>query len=857
MPKRSHAWFTICSANYLAYAKTLYASLNATDPEAGAGFHLILVDGELPEDIQAELPFPVIRASELGIPEFWDMAFRYSVMEFNTAVKPAAILYLMDQGFDRVTYLDPDLYIVKPLKHIRDAHDAGHKVVLTPHSMMPLEDGLDPDDVRLMQTGVYNLGFGSFADFPATRSLLEWWHRRMLADCRVDLQNGLFVDQKFMDLAPAYGEDVHILRHPGYNVAYWNLQSRPVTQRNGKWKAGRHDLHFFHFSGIVPGNHSVFSKHQNRYGVNAIGDLKALLDEYLDAIDANGHSITSRMAYAYSSYTNGQPIPDVARRVYGDLHPPRPVGREEAFKPDMSFLDVPAEGVPRGRIAITRVMARIWSERPDLGRSFNLSDDAGREGYSRWFLHSAPTEYQLPPEAYRSVTDAVSSVDAAYAGQPGHLLSPRRMATTAMRRASWLRGAYRKLPHATRLRLRELIIRTASGHGMRGAQIAESETPDRTLHEGVGIYGYLNTVSGVGEGARRMAQITGAGDISTSLHALKAPGYSSEVVALPGETESLASPFNCLIFHINADQTQAEIDRMPADWLSGRYRIGYWAWELSVFPDIWVPTLDYVHEVWVPSEFVREAVQAKTAKPVHVVPHPIPPRRDSGESRIGFGLPTGRFLFLCSLDLKSFMSRKNPLACYEAFCRAFPDVDAESGPLLVVKLHSGVEQSGAERRMIDRLCSDKRVILIDIPLSNERYAALQRMCDAYVSLHRSEGFGMNIAECMQLGKPVVATDYSGNRDYLSDEYGYPIRHELVPVQPGEYLQREGQVWADPDLDHAAEVMLRIFEDQEAAKEKGFAARTHIEARYSVPVLARLVREHFDRIQRDYFGRGES
>lgn len=856
MPKRSHAWFTICSANYLAYAKTLFASLSQADPEAGKYFFLVLVDEALPQDIADSLDFPVILAKDLGIPEFWDMAFRYSVMEFNTAVKPAAILHLMDKGFGRVTYLDPDIYVIKPLTHVREAHEAGNALVLTPHSMKPLEDGLDPDDVRLMQTGVYNLGFASFASEPAAHDLLGWWHRRMLADCRVDLKNGLFVDQKFMDLAPAYCESTHILRHPGYNVAYWNLASRPVTRRGPKWKVGRSDLYFFHFSGVVPGNHSVFSKHQNRFGIEGIGELKGLLDEYLDAIAANGHERFSAIPYAYASYADGQHIPDVARRVYGDINSPRPLTREEAFQPDFAFLDQPADDYPRGRMPVTRVMARIWSERPDLGRSFNLADEAGREGFCRWFLQSAGREYGLPPAACQSVSDAIAALDQGASQQPAKLFSPRWMAHSAMRRASWLRGTYRMLPHGARVRIRDLIIRTASGHSLKGAQILQDDKPDPNLTSGLAIYGYLHAISGVGEGARRMAQIAAAADLSTSLHVLKAPGHASEVIALPGEKTSLASPFNCLIFHINADQLPAELDRMPPNWLKGRYRIGYWAWELSIFPETWLPALDYVHEVWVPSKFVQEAIQAKTSKPVHVVPHPVPRRRDSGESRIGFGLPVDRFLFLCSVDLKSYMARKNPLAAYEAFCRAFPDAGRESGPLLVVKLHSGPDQTTAERDMIDRLSRDRRVILIDIPLSNERYASLQRLCDAYVSLHRSEGFGMNIAESMQLGKPVVVTDYSGNRDYLTYEDGYPVRYELVEVRDGEYPEAVGQVWAEPDLDCAAELMHKIYSDPDAAAKKGYSARSRIESKYSTSTIAKTVRNHYLRIQRDYFGVSE-
>ncbi|RIJ17148.1 glycosyltransferase family 1 protein [Henriciella mobilis] len=850
MPSVKHAWFTICSANYLAYAKTLFASLNTADPRAGKCFFLVLVDDQLPDDVAASLEFPVILASDLGIPEFWDMAFRYSVMELNTAVKPAAILHLMERGFDRVTYLDPDIFVVKPLKHVCKAHDDGADVVLTPHSTVPLEDGLDPDDLRLMRTGAYNLGFGSFSSATSSRRLLEWWHRRMLADCRVDLENGLFVDQKFMDLAPSYADRTTILRHPGYNVAYWNLPSRPVSHAGGKWVVKGGDLHFFHFSGVVPGDPTVFSKHQNRFGVDDIGDLKDLLETYLGKLAEHGHNEFKDLPYSYATYTDGQPIPGLARRVYADALPPSAVERDIAFAPDFSLLEEPADDMQGGRLPISRAMSRIWKERPDLSRSFSIADAAGRRAFCVWFLSAAEREYGLPPAAYESVRTAISADHALAANGAESSSVTRWFARAVIGQQSRLRTAYRKLPHDVRVRIRDVLIRKASGHAARGAQIAAGERTDRSLQPGLGLFGYFSAVSGVGEGARRMARVLDEAGIKTTLHPLRTNGHASEAAVLPGDVTHGASPFNCLLFHVNADQIQVKLDEQPAEWLRGRYRIGYWAWELAKFPDTWRTALDYVHEVWVPSEFVKQSVAAKTTKPVNVVPHPIPKRRDSGESRVGFSLPADQFLFLCSLDLKSFMARKNPLAAYEAFRRAFPDTDARSGPRLVVKLHSGLEQNEAERQLVTQLQVDERVILIDVPLSNERYAALQRLCDAYVSLHRSEGFGMNIAECMQLAKPVIATDYSGNRDYLKPEYGYPVKYELIPVRPGEYPQSEDQVWADPDLGHAAELMRHVYTNQKDAQGKAKIAKAFIEREYSISRVAQTVRGHFERIQAD-------
>lgn len=846
MTKR--VYFTICSANYLAYAKTLHASLRDADPQAASEFRVVLVDGPLDESIRTGLPFDVVHAEALGIAHFWDMAMRYSVMEFNTAVKPAAFLYFMEKGANEVVYLDPDIFVTRPLEHVHKALAGGAHMVLTPHSTMPLEDGLDPDDIRLLRTGAYNLGFLACASSGPVREYLNWWHRRMLGDCRVDLENGLFVDQKFMDLAPSYLEHVEILRHKGYNAAYWNLASRPIAQDGSGWSAGGDPLHFFHFSGVVPGDHSVFSKHQNRFRPGDIGHLRILLDQYLNQIAVNHHVSLSKIPYAYGSFLDGQPIPDIYRKVYAELHPPAPRSREEAFRRDHDLIFGKAKGYANTQVPITHLMYRIWRDRPDLQTSFPLCEASGRRAFSTWFVQSGKREYKLPEEFVAPVAEALNLGHGSAGGAA--IFSPRWMAGKAMAASGRLRGLYRHLPEPVRARAREFLVRKAAGHGRKGARIASRGRFDRDLSAGIGLYGNFTAVSGVGEGARRMARILQVADIPSSSHLVTTNGSAAEILPAPKNLLFGRSDYNCLLFHVNADHIPMVLDALQAEELRGRYRIGYWAWELAEFPVQWAEAFDYLDEVWVPSRFVQEAVSAKTNKPVLVVPHPVFDRPDSGEGRLELGLPENRFLFLCSLDLNSFASRKNPFAAYEAFSRAFPNRDDPDAPFLVMKLHGNPGHSDEHRELVQLFAQDPRLVVIEMPLSGERYAALQRNCDAFVSLHRSEGFGMNIAECMYLGKPVIATDYSGNTDYLTSENGFPVRYDLVSVQPGEYPFGAGQYWAEPDLDQAAEIMRRIHMDQAKTAEVSAAGREHVRRVFSLESVADLVMQHYRRIQNE-------
>ncbi|MEQ9315284.1 MAG: glycosyltransferase family 4 protein [Henriciella sp.] len=831
----------------------MFDTLKQADPAAADNFFLILADDPLPRHLEKSLPFPVINAEDLGLAEIWDMAIRYSIVEFNTAIKPTAIQHLMDKGFDRVTYLDPDIAVFKKMAHLTEMHDAGHDLILTPHSTSPLIDGKDPDDIRLMRTGAYNLGFVSVQDSPDTRALLDWWQTQLLSNCRVDLDNGLFVDQKFMDLAPSYCSRTYILRHTGYNVAYWNLASRTIEKVDNVWKAGGDDLHCFHFSGVVPDNPKILSVHQNRFTADNIGELQFILADYLEQLNAYRGDAFAALPYAFGRFSDGTDVPDIYRKVFAAENKTAIRARRDAFSPDLSLLDAPDHAFDQSEYPITKAMTAIWKIRPDLRDSFNLSDRRGQEAYCRWFLSAAEREYQLPQNAYASVRAALEFSDAEHAASMKGRFA-RKVMRVSFGETSLARRAFRSLPHGARARIRDLVVRSASGHSPYGARVAASTHKSTTLKPGFALFGYMSAISGVGEGVRRMTSILGAAGLESSNHLIDAHGHPSEQTDLKAGSASEPSPFNCALFHINADQTPNVMNSLPASAIRGRYRVGYWAWELPSLPDAYTEALDYVDEVWVPSDFVRRAVQEKTNKPVHVVPHAVPRKPDSRETRLNFGLPANNFLVLCALDLKSHVARKNPLAAYEAFCKAFPEPYSKEGPRLVMKIISGPDQLSASRDIFAKLRNDKRVIFIDLPLRAERYTALQRLCDAYISLHRSEGFGLNIAECMLLGKPVIATDYSGNTDFLSDNLGYPVPYNLVPVREGEYPESEGQVWAEPNVDYAAEMLRRVHDKPREARARGLAAKEHMQRHYSVESISELVLAHYARIQDTAFSK---
>ncbi|MCA8901942.1 MAG: hypothetical protein KDA53_11910 [Hyphomonas sp.] len=384
------AIFTICSRNYLAYALTLRKSVEAAEPDCE--FFIYLAD-EAPEPGTAPVP-NIVPVTEMGLPNLMDMAFRYTVMEFNTAIKADCLLDLLARrGFEAAIFLDPDIRLFAPLAEVHAALENGASMVLTPHIRQPLPEGSYPDESEFLKGGVFNLGFGAFAATPESLAFIRWWAGRLHADCYSAPERGLFVDQRFVDLAPCFVENLSILRHPGYNVAYWNIANRDVTRTGEDIFVNGAPLVFFHFSGVQPGHPEVFSKHLGGRPAEPGEAVRELVSDYLAALEAEGHDGWSRVPYAFGHFRDGSPILPPMRRA-----PPAGVQPEDWFAaPDTAWWNTPAPGVDCNKGAVvTRLMAAFHALRPDLQAAFPLSSEAGRRGLGSWFRRHGAKEYGIP-----------------------------------------------------------------------------------------------------------------------------------------------------------------------------------------------------------------------------------------------------------------------------------------------------------------------------------------------------------------------------------------------------------------------------------------------------------------------------
>jgi glycosyltransferase involved in cell wall biosynthesis len=312
-----------------------------------------------------------------------------------------------------------------------------------------------------------------------------------------------------------------------------------------------------------------------------------------------------------------------------------------------------------------------------------------------------------------------------------------------------------------------------------------------------------------------------------ALRALGIPVWEIQAGALPGEKasamEKLPPRGVPLVLHINAPSLPAALLRLPRSLVRGRRVIGYWAWELPVAPPSWAAGMNFVHEVWVPSQFTADALGMLAPGRVRVVPHPVAvsPPKPAALDRAAFGLPANAFIVLTAFSLASSFARKNPLAAVAAFRAAFGD---RPDRILVLKL-SHTEAWPEDLAVLRAAVAGAANIRIETRvLAEADYHALTACADAVLSLHRSEGFGLVPAEAMLLGKPVVATDWSATAAFIDASNGVPVPYTLIPaVDPRGVFEAPGAVWADADVQAAARALRDLADHPDRCRALGQAA----------------------------------
>lgn len=751
----------------------------------GLRLAVVLLDGD--EDIRLDKA-DVVLPSQLpfdSTAEFHRMATIYDVVELATAVKPWAFRYFFERGHDAVVYLDPDIEVFDDLGEVAGLARR-HSIVLNPHTTKPLPiDQKIPNENSLLLAGTFNLGFLGVG--AGAGSFLDWWAQRLRRDCINSVSEGYFVDQRWIDLVPSYF-DYTLLKDPGYNVAYWNLPVRSFERVGGRYLVDGLPLRFFHFSGFLPNAPHLLTKHQGELPRILLSEhpaLKKLCRDYARSLRRHGFERCSRMGYGYDRAANGFSIDRRMRRAYRDA-----LLREEA---EGRASSLPDPFTAAGADDLIRWLREpYWPRVPELSR----------------YLHA--------------VYDERHDLRGAFPDLEGR---------DAERFLNWIIDGVVEPPIPPELR-------SSRGPAAARTQVVRPVS----LQPGVNLYGYVFAESGTGQIGRAIVAALQAAEIPYAVVPFtETINRQQHRFTERGNGYAI---YDTNLICVNADQVPAFLGNVGAHVLDDHYNIGVWAWEVDDMPEWMARSAQSLDEVWGISEYTASALRNRLRTPVRAFPLPVVPVEPVERPRGELGLPEG-FLFLFCFDFESVFERKNPLALIAAFRRAFP---RPGDARLCIKSVNGEIHLAELECLRIAVAGRPDIVLMDGYRAVEEHRALMNACDAYVSLHRAEGFGLTVAEAMSLGKPVIVTDYSSTTELTTSDNSYLVPARVISVPPGTRVYPSTAHWGDPDVAVAASMMRRVYEQRDEAREVGERARRDIEEMHGPRARAAHLRELMDQVR---------
>jgi len=361
---------------------------------------------------------------------------------------------------------------------------------------------------------------------------------------------------------------------------------------------------------------------------------------------------------------------------------------------------------------------------------------------------------------------------------------------------------------------------------------------------GVNLMGYFTGRFGLAASARAFAEALEQASVPLVLNK-QVSGAHGERYVFPMKSFSYRNPYAINITHTNPiDSKYFFLEAGPA-YSHGRYNVGIWYWELQNFPTKWQDRFQYYDELWAVSQFTAASLSKISPIPVVKVRYPLSAPEDAplspeAKTRSGF---KDQFIFLFVFDFHSFFERKNPHGLLRAFSDAFcgrKDVQ------LVLNCING-NAYPRELRLLRNMSRSLNVRLLEGHLTPTNYYTLFAAADCYVSLHRSEGFGIPMAEAMFLGKPVIATGYSGNMDYMNVNNSFLVKFKMTELDKTYGPYEKGNVWADPDIEHAVEQMRWVCENKDKAKQIGKRAQLEVKQTLNPILAGREMRERLELI----------
>jgi glycosyltransferase involved in cell wall biosynthesis/tetratricopeptide (TPR) repeat protein len=368
--------------------------------------------------------------------------------------------------------------------------------------------------------------------------------------------------------------------------------------------------------------------------------------------------------------------------------------------------------------------------------------------------------------------------------------------------------------------------------------------------EGIEFIGFARAESGLGENLRSLVNAAATTSLAASLSVADIDidsGIRNNDTHMSRYMDGRM--FRTRVICVNPDLLGEAFHHDGLGRYADAYRIGFWFWELERIPRMWAEHSRLVDEIWVATDFVADAVRRDVIdRPVIKIRTPVvAPVLDRVYTRTEFGLRDDVCLFMFSFAFGSFATRKNPEATVRAFRLAF--ANGNERVQLVIKTSQSELFAPACAALVALAAGDPRIVFINRYLSRQALIGLQSTIDCYVSLHRSEGLGLGLAECMTQGKPTIATAYSGNLEFMNNENSFLVDHTLIPVREGEYPDFKNQVWADASVAHAAMHMKNVYEDPHRAAAVGLAGARHLAEHFNFQTVGRDILARYAAIGR--------
>ena len=786
---------TLVTARHVPAVRVWIDSLKAVHPQMGVTVAVVQRrSAPLPD-----LGVRVIDASELEVPidEMRRLATIYPEPGLRRALVPALLNAVLGrEAEDIVAWFDPSTRFYGALDPVVEAVSE-HPLALAPRLLNPLPfDGCNPSEDDVRSAGGWDDGFVVVRRGRQTQVMLEWWFRSLRRlDAALPVYDR-YAANRVSDLLPTQGP-VGAVRDEGCAVSRFNFHERQIIDGAGPGNCRLVSgapvawVHFDSFDPFTPDRHLQSVGRRGRVSAESAPGLRRLCREYADELFAAGALTTWGEQSEWDRIDAGHALDSIARATYGEA---------------LTALE-------------SRVGERAWKQL--AGEPPNPFTPGGEATFLRWLHEGDGTElgrYHQMLLAHRPDLQTAFGSDE----------------STAERVRDWCTGSVDIVD--------ECDPAVLAPDGMTAnLRRRAAVRPFR----GVNVVGYLDAMLGLGVTGRSVVTALEAANEPVVRVALDL--HMSPVVANEPSHRG-ALPFDVTITTVNLDNIATVAQRTDWPERADAPVIAYWFWETDTVPASFLPAFKHIDEVWVASDFNRLSMEAAAAEsgcevPVLVVPHPIERSVPTHLTRADLGLSEG-CCFTFVFDMLSRFERKNPLGLVEAYREAFSETD---GALLCIKTLNG-RRRPTEFEILLRAAQRSDIHVIDEAWPAHRVSALIQLSDAYVSLHRSEGLGLTIAEAMAAGRPVIATAWSGNLDLAPANCWIPVPFDLTEIPAGIPPYSGSGRWAEPDLTKAAQAIRRVAQDLPAASALGRRAQGHVTEACDPFRIGTEMKRHLDRVR---------